>query len=255
MLYEKRPAGLPAGRFALSGRSNCSNLAVRRKTLDGSSSGQKSFEQIHGITAVILAGGVSSRMGSNKALLTVEGAPLIEKIYLTLAQLFREVVLVTNTPEEYAFLPCPMVADRYPGVGPLAGLHAGLMASSSDRIFLTACDTPFLNPDVIRMICSDDGGYDAVVPVSRGGKEPLQALYGLRCLTMVEQALERGDWKLLNLLDRVQTRFVTREELTAIPDAELSFCNVNTPEEYGRLSAVTPGQLLSCACGDRQRRN
>jgi molybdopterin-guanine dinucleotide biosynthesis protein A len=223
--------------------------------MDGSPRGQQTSAQIEGITAVILAGGASTRMGRNKALLTIEGAPLIEKIYHTMARLFREVVLVTNTPEEYAFLPCATMADRYPGAGPLAGLHAGLLAGTGDWIFMTACDTPFLNPDVIRMICTFVGEYDAVVPVSSGGKEPLQALYGRRCLAMAEQALEQGDGKLLNLLDRVRTRFVTVEELAAIPDAERSFCNVNTPGEYERFCAVTPGQQPSCACGDRQKRN
>jgi len=203
--------------------------------MDGSSREQHYIGRIDGITAVILAGGTSSRMGSNKALLTVDGAPLIEGIYRTLARLFREVILVTNTPGEYTFLPCPMVGDRYPGAGPMAGLHAGLLASREDRIFLTACDTPFLSPDVIRMICAVDGEYDAVVPVGPGGKEPLQALYRRRCLAMVEQALEQGDGKLLNLLDRLRTRLVTPEELAVIPDAAVSFCNVNTPEEYATL--------------------
>ncbi len=206
--------------------------------MDEVSRGQQPRGQMHGITAVILAGGTSSRMGSNKALLAVDGTPLIEKIYQTMTELFQEVILVTNTPEEYAFLPCPMVADRYPGSGPMAGLHAGLMASREDRIFITACDTPFLNSDVIRMICTVNGEYDAVVPVGPGGKEPLQALYRRRCLTMVEQALEQGDGKLLNLLDRVRTRFITPEELAFIPGAELSFCNVNTPEEYAALSRI-----------------
>lgn len=223
--------------------------------MDGSFRGQQPFEQIHGVSAAILAGGVSSRMGSNKALLTVDGAPLIEKIYRTMARLFREVVLVTNTPEEYAFLPCPMVADRYPGVGPMAGLHAGLLASREDWIFVTACDTPFLNPDVIRTICAVGGEYDAVVPVNPGGKEPLQALYGRSCLAVVEQVIEQGDRKLLDMLDRVRTRFVTPEELASIPGAELSFYNVNTPEEYERLCAVSRKQSPSCVCGDRQRRN
>jgi len=223
--------------------------------MDGSFRGQKSFERIHGITAVILAGGTSSRMGSNKALLPVGGIPLIEKIFRTMAGLFREIVLVTNTPEEYAFLPCPMVADRYPGSGPMAGLHAGLLACREGRIFITACDTPFLNPDVIRMICAVGEEYDAVVPVGPGGKEPLQALYGLPCLAMVEQALEQGDGKLLNLLDRVRTRLITPEELASIPDAELSFCNVNTPEEYERLGGVSREQPPSCVCAARQRRS
>jgi molybdopterin-guanine dinucleotide biosynthesis protein A len=222
--------------------------------MDGSSHEQHPL-RIHGITAVILAGGTSSRMGSNKALLVVDGTPLIEKIYRTMARLFREVILVTNTPGEYAFLPCPMVADRYPGVGPLAGLHAGILASREDRIFITACDTPFLNPDVIRMICAVDGEYDAVVPLSAGGKEPLQALYKRRCLAMVEQALEQGNGKLMNLLDRLRTRFITPEELASIPGAELSFCNVNTPEEYERLCGVSREQPSSCVCAARQRRN
>lgn len=223
--------------------------------MDESSRGQKSFEQIRGITAVILAGGTSSRMGSNKALVPVDGTPQIEKIYRTVARLFRKVILVTNTPEEYAFLPCPMVADRYPGAGPMAGLHAGLMASSENRIFMTACDTPFLNPDVIRVICAVDGAYDAVVPLSASGKEPLQALYGRSCLAFVEQALEQGDGKLLNLLDRVRTRLITPEELASIPGADLSFCNMNTPEEYKRLCTVNREQHSSCACAARRRRS
>jgi len=193
---------------------------------------------MHGITAVILAGGTSSRMGRNKALLAVDGIPLIERIYRTMAGLFQEVILVTNTPEQYAFLPCPMVADRFPGAGPMAGLHAGLLASRGERIFITACDTPFLNPDVIRMICTIDGEYDAVVPIGPGGKEPLQALYRRRCLAMVEQALEQGDGKVLNLLDHLRTRFITPDELALIPNAELSFCNVNTPEEYDALLKI-----------------
>lgn len=207
--------------------------------MDRSSRGLKSSDQICGITAVILAGGTSSRMGSNKALLTVDGTSLIEKIYRTVAQLFGEVVLVTNTPVDYAFLHCPLVVeDRYPGAGPMAGLHAGLLASREDRIFITACDTPFLNPDVIRMICAVDGEHDAVVPLSAGGMEPLQALYGRHCLAIVEQSLEQGDRKLLNLLARVRTRFVTPEELASIPGADLSFCNVNTPDEYAALAKM-----------------
>lgn len=203
--------------------------------MDRSPPMQETRGPLDGITGVILAGGASSRMGRNKALLMVDGMPLIEKIHRTMAQLFRDVVLVTNTPEVYAFLPCRTVEDIYPGFGSIAGLHAGLAASSEEWIFVTACDAPFINPDVIRMLSAASAGYDAVVPISKGGKEPLHALYGRRCLTEVEQVIRQGDRQLLILLDRVRTRYVTPEELASIPGAELSFCNVNTPDEYAAM--------------------
>ncbi|QEM67039.1 molybdenum cofactor guanylyltransferase [Geobacter sp. FeAm09] len=203
--------------------------------MDRPSRGQEIRGPLEGITGVILAGGASSRMGRNKALLTLDGMPLIEKIHRTMAQLFRDVVLVTNTPEVYAFLPCRTVADVYPGFGSIAGLHAGLAASSDEWIFVTACDAPFINPEVIRMMAAVSPGHDAVVPISEGGKEPLHALYGRRCLAEVEHLIRQGDRKLLILLDRVRTRYVTSEELASIPGAERSFCNVNTPDEYAAM--------------------
>ncbi|KAB0671254.1 molybdenum cofactor guanylyltransferase [Oryzomonas sagensis] len=203
--------------------------------MDRSPCMQETRGPLDGITGVILAGGASSRMGRNKALLMVDGMPLIEKIHRTMIQLFRDVVLVTNTPEVYAFLPCRTVTDIYPGFGSIAGLHAGLAASSEEWIFVAACDAPFINPDVIRMLSAVSAGYDAVVPISEGGKEPLHALYGRRCLAEIEQVIRQGDRRLLILLDRVRTRYVTPEERASIPGAELSFCNVNTPDEYAAM--------------------
>jgi len=191
--------------------------------------------QFADITGVILAGGASSRMGRNKALLLVDGIPLIEKIYRTMAELFDNLLLVTNTPEEYAFLPCRKVGDIYRGVGSIAGLHAGLTASSTQRIFIVACDTPFLNASLIRKICSIDGNAAAVVPVGRSGKEPLHALYGKDCLPALEQMLVQDIRKILHLYEQVPTRFVMPEEFSSIAEAELSFYNLNTPAEYQAL--------------------
>jgi FdhD protein len=193
--------------------------------------------KIKGITGVILAGGNSSRMGRNKALLTLEGTPLIERIYHTMAGLFHEVVIVTNTPEEYAFIPCRKVADIYPNFGSIAGLHAGLADSSTERIFVAACDMPFLNPDLIRLLCSGTGKADAIVPVNGEGLyEPLHAVYGKSILGFVLEAIEQGDKSILNLLARIGTTFMPHEAYSSIPDAEKSFSNVNTQEEYEGLT-------------------
>jgi molybdopterin-guanine dinucleotide biosynthesis protein A len=176
-------------------------------------------------------------MGSNKALLKMNDTALIEIVYRTLSVLFHEVIIVTNTPEEYSFIPCRKVADIYPGAGSIAGLHAGLAASGTERIFVSACDMPYLNPDVIRLLCDYARKADAVVPVnSEGLREPLHAVYATSILDEIRRAIERDDKSILNLLDRIRTTLVTDETLCAIPGAEKSFCNVNTPEEYERIT-------------------
>lgn len=189
--------------------------------------------RIPGITGVILAGGASRRMGTNKALLDVGGTPLIERVYHTMSTLFEEVTLVTNVPEKFAFLPCRTLADSYPGAGSIAGLHAGLAASGTERIFVVACDMPSLNPDLIRLLCSTDNDSDAVVPVNREGlREPLHAVYNRSILPVLQQAVERGEKSILDLLDKIRTTLVTGEAYRGIAAAEESFRNINTPEEY-----------------------
>ena len=104
---------------------------------------------IPNVTGVILAGGQSSRMGSNKALLPFQGGRFIEAIHRQFSELFPEVLLVTNNPEQYTFLPCSKVADIYPGLGALAGLHSGLYHAANPHIFAAACDMPWLNSSLI----------------------------------------------------------------------------------------------------------
>ena len=192
--------------------------------------------KIEGVTGVILAGGSSRRMGTNKALLKMGDSPLIEGIYRTLAALFHEVIIVTNTPDEYAFIPCRKVADIFPDVGAIAGLHAGLTASRAERAFVTACDMPFLNPELIRQLCGCTEEVDAVVPVNAEGlREPLHAVYKRNVLETARQVIEQGEKSILIVLDRIRTRLVTPEAMDSISAAEESFRNVNTPEEYGGL--------------------
>lgn len=197
--------------------------------------------KIEGVTGVILAGGASRRMGTNKALLKMGDTPLIEGVYRTLAALFHEVIIVTNTPEEYAFIPCRKVADIYPGFGAIAGLHAGLAASRTERVFVAACDMPFLNPDLIRQLCNSSAEVDAVVPLNGEGlREPLHAVYARSAAETARQVIEQDEKSILIVLDRIRTRLVTPEALRSISAAEESFRNVNTPEEYGGLEHNMP---------------
>ena len=192
--------------------------------------------KIDGVTGVILAGGSSTRMGRNKALLALGDTTIIGALYRTLAAIFPEVIIVTNTPEEYAGIPCRTVADIFPGAGSIAGLHAALAHSRTERIFVAACDMPLVSEELIRALCAMDGWEDALIPFSDGGQEPLHAVYARSSLAEIQGALERGEKKILDILTRLRTRLVAWDEISHIPGAADSFRNVNTPEEYADIN-------------------
>jgi molybdopterin-guanine dinucleotide biosynthesis protein A len=159
---------------------------------------------VSGVTAVILAGGNSTRMKSNKALLPYRGERFIERIYRQLADIFPEVILVTNTPEMYRFLPCRKVSDHFPGMGSLAGIHAGLSHSTTPHIFVVACDMPDLNDTLIRQLVAKADGNDVVIPESEGGMEPLHAVYGKGCLPAMEKTLSSGKRRIVECFEQLK---------------------------------------------------
>lgn len=188
--------------------------------------------------ACILAGGQSRRMGTNKALLPFQGEPLIARVARRLAARFDQVVVVTNTPEVYAFLGLPMVGDRAPGLGPLAGIEAGLAASRHRAAFFTACDMPFLDPDLAAHLVALAQEADAVVPVVGGQPEPACAAYTRDCLPAVAAQLDAGELKIAHFFARVRVRYVTEDELRAFGPPEVLFFNCNTPADLAAAQAL-----------------
>jgi molybdopterin-guanine dinucleotide biosynthesis protein A len=174
-------------------------------------------------------------MGSNKALLPYRGGRFIEAIHRQLNELFDEVLLVTNSPEQFSFLPCRPVSDLYPGVGVLAGLHAGLHGSSHRHIFAVACDMPYLNSSLIRRIAAEGRYADVVIPQGDKGLEPLHALYGAACLKPMERALLNGEKRIVSFFPQVRVSYVSRNEVAALDPNFDSFRNINTPQEYFEL--------------------
>src|SRR3989339_729492 len=102
------------------------------------------------VTGVILAGGKSRRFGKNKSFIQIDGTPLIERVVTVMGSVFEHRLLVTNTPEEYAYLGLPMVQDLIKGIGPLGGIYTGLETIADDAGFFVACDMPYLNADLVR---------------------------------------------------------------------------------------------------------
>lgn len=184
------------------------------------------------VTGVILAGGNSSRMKSNKALLPYRGELFIERIHRKISGIFRDVLIITNTPESYRFLRCPTVPDVYPGMGSLAGIHAGLVNSKTPYIFVTACDMPHLNASLIRRLVDAIDGQDVIIPESSGGLEPLHAVYGKGSLPRIAEALSKGNRKIVDCCARLNATVISKEEVSLFDADFLSFSNINTPEDY-----------------------
>jgi len=187
------------------------------------------------VSGILLAGGESRRMGGvNKALLDVGGSRIIERAASVLCRLFPEVLVITNSPDDFQFLGLPMLKDLMPGNGSLGGLYTGLSACKGDYGFLAACDMPFLSADVIRHMVNMVEGFDVVAPRISGWLEPLHAIYSHNCLPYIEGLLQHGDLKILNFFDKVKVREVPEEDLRPF-DSELRFSmNLNTPEDLRR---------------------
>lgn len=198
-------------------------------------SGVAASPRTEAATAVILAGGRSSRMGSNKALLPYRGGRFIEAIHRQLAEIFDEVLLVTNSPEQYAFIPCRKAPDLFPGMGALAGIHSGLHHSSNPVIFAVACDMPYLNGSLIRHLASRADADGVLIPEGPRGPEPLHAFYGKGCLGAMEAALRNGERRVVSFFGCANVEKVSAEQVAGFDPAFASFSNVNTPEEYFRL--------------------
>jgi FdhD protein len=191
--------------------------------------------RIRGVTGVILAGGESRRMGSDKSLLPIDGGRFIDHAYRCLAGLFDQVLIVTNSPDLYAGLPCRTVPDLYPVKGSLAGIHSGLSHARTDKIFVVACDMPFLSAEVIRRLCAGGEAADVVIPRSERGVEPLHALYDTRCLPAVEDLLDAGEKKIVRFFPRVRVCEVPTAAFADCDPEGRSFRNINTPQEYFAL--------------------
>jgi molybdopterin-guanine dinucleotide biosynthesis protein A len=177
-------------------------------------------------TAVILAGGRSTRMGEDKSLLPIDGQPLIQRLYRLLSQSCDEVLISANDPDRFAFLQAPVVPDREPGQGPLMAIASALDRAKHELCFVAACDLPGVDGARVRRLLREATGFDAVVPMTADGHmEPLHAVYRKTFLPAAEAVLAAGRRRVKDGIDRVHVNFVND-----VAESELR--NLNTRLEY-----------------------
>jgi molybdopterin-guanine dinucleotide biosynthesis protein A/HD superfamily phosphodiesterase len=188
-----------------------------------------------GVACLVLAGGEGRRLSPDKPLLHVSGRPIISRVVEVVSSIFTEILLVTNTPEKYAFLGLPHVRDEEPGHGPLMGIYSGLGAVSAPMAFVCAADMPFLDADLIRAVLREAHDHDMVIPYPRGLPEFLHGLYRVRCLPALKKQLDAGRHK-IDLLRGILDVHVLDEgwfRTHGFHDmAGKVFTNINTQEDY-----------------------
>ena len=194
------------------------------------------------VSGVVLAGGMSRRLGRNKALEPVGGEALIRQVIGRLSKLADETIAVVADAEQAKALPLPDFArvalDLYPGKSSLGGIFSGLSASMTTWAIVVACDMPFLNLELLRYLLDLRSGRDAVVPVLDGRPEPTHAVYSRVCLPHIEKRLQADDLKIARFFDEVKVRYVPEDDIARFDPDFRSFFNVNTQDDLDKALAL-----------------
>lgn len=186
------------------------------------------------LSAAVLAGGDSKRMGENKAFLQFDGRYLIELIVEKLCHLFTEVMVVTDIGQKMCFLPVRLVEDIYNEgeKNALRGIHAALTATAQQSCFILACDMPFLSPSLIKHMSSFAEGYDLVVPRLDGHYQPLFSFYHKKCIPVIHKALEQKHYKISPLYDRLNIKVIDEIAVQTHDPKRRSFFNINDRDDF-----------------------
>ncbi|MCY4654111.1 MAG: molybdenum cofactor guanylyltransferase [Dehalococcoidia bacterium] len=194
------------------------------------------------MTAVILAGGMSRRLGRNKALEPFQGEPLIRRVIRRMGQVASNIIIVANDEERVAELDLPdgvtPVIDEYPGKGSLGGIYTGIRAAPTEWAVFCACDMPFPSPGLYHALISNREGRDAVVPVVEGRPEPIHAAYSRSCLEPIREKLAADRLKISGFFEHVRVCYFTEDRVREIDPNLLSFFNINTQQDLEKANQI-----------------
>ena len=194
------------------------------------------------VAGVVLAGGLSRRLGRDKVVELIAGEMMIVRCIRRLAPLVDEVVVVVNTAERGERLPLPpgvrVAVDMYPDSGSLGGIFTGISAIGREWGVVVACDMPFVNADLVGYMLGLRAGQDLVAPMLEGRAEPTHALYSKACLPHMEPRLQAGDLKITRFYDDVRVRYVGDGEVDRFDPERLSFFNINTASDLSKAIEI-----------------
>ena len=182
-------------------------------------------------TAIILAGGQSSRLGPNKAFADVANKTIFERVFDVLQKLFPEIIIIANNPVLFRSSGLKTYKDIIPNKGPLGGILTGLSVSTTKNNFVVSCDLPFLNEKIISFLYSQFTGCNLLIPCWQGQLMPLHGFYSKNCLTVIENQISTGKLKVRDITSHLKTKYIQEYELKRFDPEGKCFLNVNTLED------------------------
>ncbi len=196
-------------------------------------------------TAIILAGGKSTRMGFDKQLINIGDTCITDYIITILKPMFKNIIVVTNRPEIYKDPEMAVIEDFYKGYGPLGGIHAGLLQSQSMYNYIIACDMPYVNIKYIdymmKRIMESPYGTDAVITRFGQWIEPFNAFYSKNLIPRIEENIMENKKKISELLDRANVLYIDEKIARRYSPDWSMFTNLNTEKDLKSLSFKETG--------------
>ena len=183
-------------------------------------------------TAIVMAGGDSQRMGTDKASLLFDGQTLLQSVIATMQQVFPKVIVSVRQPR--AGIELPQICDEQPDGGPLAGLVASLGNITTPWAFMVACDMPFVVPEVVELLARYRLQHQAVVPVVHGHPQPLAAFYAASCVAPLRASLAAQQKGLRGVLKQLDVRYVDEAEMLEADPHLRSFFDLDTPQDVAQ---------------------
>jgi molybdopterin-guanine dinucleotide biosynthesis protein A len=177
----------------------------------------------------VMAGGKSSRLGRDKALLKIQDKTLLQRM-IELINPFCETVSISGQNAQYEVFGVEMIPDLHPDCGPISGLYSCLRSSAKEWNLFISVDVPFVNHELITLLISNISNQNCIVPQHQGGIEPLIGLYNKRAIPAIEKMIEAGEYKLMNLLSTQNTDFIDCNSL--IKNYPRLFMNINRIEDF-----------------------
>lgn len=194
------------------------------------------------ITGIILAGGLSSRLGRDKAFETIKNRRLIDLVSAVLGKVCRDEIIITSAERYHSFIDAGLspavIIDELPGKSSIGGVYTGIRYMKTYYCIVVACDMPFINEALLKYMLSISDGYEAVVPRLDGVLQTLHAVYSKSCLNALKTSIDSGRLSLWRVLKCVNTRFIEEEEYSRFDHGKLSFFNINAPADLVKAECL-----------------
>jgi molybdenum cofactor guanylyltransferase len=188
------------------------------------------------VTAIILAGGKSSRMKSDKGFRLLQGKPLVEHVLEKAGSIVDDVLIIANDPA-YEVFGVPCHPDLVKDCGPMGGIYTGLMKTRTQKNLVLSCDTPFIHENLMRILIEISGEEDVLLPEHNGQIEPLCAVYDVRCRKHFRSHLENKMYKIQDALRELNCLKINFPG--SVLDMQRMFMNINTPEELDSAKQIS----------------